>query len=246
MHRFFVAPEQIAGHHVHFRADQARQMRDVLRLRPGDAVTVLDNTGQAYRVRLETLSRERMDGVIESRAAAGGEPAARLTLYQSLLKREKFEWVLQKGTELGVARFAPVVSRRVLVREAGDKLDRWRRIIAEAAEQSGRGRLPELRPPVALEEALRESPNYTRALIPWEGAERGGIRAALAGLPPAPAVALFIGPEGGFDPIEIEAARAAGVAPITLGPRILRTETAAVVAVALALHELGEMERAHG
>lgn len=245
MHRFFISPEQIAGHHVHFRADQARQLRDVLRLRPGDAVAVLDDTGQVYRVRLEHLSRERTDGVIESRGAAGGEPAAQLTLYQSLLKREKFEWVLQKGTELGVARFAPVISRRGLVREAGDKLDRWRRIIAEAAEQSGRGRLPELRRPVALEDALRDAPAYARALIPWEAAEDGGIRAALAGLPTAPAVALFIGPEGGFDPAEIERARAAGVLPITLGPRILRTETAALVAVALALHELGEMERAH-
>lgn len=245
MHRFFVSPEQIAGHLVHFRADQARQLRDVLRLRPGDAVAVLDDTGQVYRVRLERVSRERTDGIIESRAAAGGEPAAHVTLYQSLLKREKFEWVLQKGTELGVTRFAPVISRRALVREAGDKLDRWRRIIAEAAEQAGRGRLPELRPPVALEDALRDAPTYARAIIPWEAAEGGGIRAALAGLPPAPAVALFIGSEGGFDPAEIEAARAAGLMPITLGPRILRTETAALVAVALALHELGEMERMH-
>ncbi len=246
MHRFFISPEQIGGPHVLFRDNQARQMRDVLRLRPGDAVIALDNTGQAYRVRLEHLSRERTDGVIEAQAPAGGEPATRLTLYQTLLKREKFEWVLQKGTEIGVVCFAPVISRRALVREApADKLDRWRRIIVEAAEQSGRGRLPELRPPAALEDALQDSPNYAKAMIPWEAAERGDIRAVLAGLPPAPAVALFIGPEGGFDPAEIELAQVAGVAPVTLGPRILRTETAALVATALTLHELGDMERAH-
>jgi 16S rRNA (uracil1498-N3)-methyltransferase len=242
MHRFFVAPEQIAGERVRFRDDQARQIRGVLRLRPGDRITVLDNTGDACRVRLEHVSREQTDGIIETRSAAETEPSARLTLYQSLLKREKFEWVLQKGTELGVARFAPVVTRRSLVRAAeSDKLDRWRRIIAEAAEQSGRARLPELLTPVTLEEALRYTGGYAKSILAWEGPGRRGLTAALAGLPPAPAVAVFIGPEGGYDDDEIETAREAGVAVVTLGPRILRTETAAVVAVALTLHALGEM-----
>lgn len=242
MHRFFVDHEQIMDGRVRFREDQARQLRNVLRLRPGDFVTILDNSGEACHVRLEQVTREQADGHIEARFAAGGEPSVRLTLYQSLLNREKFEWVLQKGTELGVARFAPVITRRTLVRSAGeDKLARWRRILIEAAEQSGRGRLPELLAPISFEEALRRSKSDARSLIAWEKAGGPGVTPALAGLSAGAAIALHIGPEGGYDEEEILAARPAGAVVVSLGPRILRTETAAVVATSIVMHVLGEL-----
>jgi 16S rRNA (uracil1498-N3)-methyltransferase len=246
MHRFFIDPHQIAGPNVRFDDDQAHQMRRVLRLRPGDRVLALDGRGRQHEVALEEVTNARVTGKVKATTEAAGEPAARLTLFQSLLRREKFEWVLQKGTEIGVTRFTPVITRRSLVRDADDvtpeKMERWRRITKEAAEQSERGRLPELGAPITFEAALGQAKDYTKAIFLWERAGHGGLTNALAGLPPAPAVALFIGPEGGYEDAEVEQARAAGAAVVSLGPRILRTETAAIVAATLALGALGEME----
>ena len=244
MHRFFVEPDQIQGARVLFADAQAHQIARVLRLRPGDQVVVLDNRGWQYMVVLETAVSPQLIGTVRNRAAAEGEPRLRLTLYQALLQRDKFEWVLQKGTEIGVARFVPLLTRRSLVQTAAlkaNKQARWHKILTEAAEQSWRGRVPELAPPVALAEALGAAANADLGLLTEVGAERP-LRAALHGLPTSPIeVALFIGPEGGFDVDEVAQAQAAGVTPVSLGPRVLRTETAAIVAAALILHELGEM-----
>lgn len=243
MHRFFIAPDQLSGARVRFADDQAHQMRRVLRLRPGDRVMALDGRGKVYEVVLEEVTNARVIGHATATAEATGEPAARLTLYQSLLRREKFEWVLQKGTELGVAAFVPVITRRSLVRDAEDvtpeKLSRWQRIIREAAEQSGRGLLPELRPTLSFSDATQAARAADRALIAYEGDAPHTIRDALQSAPRS--VALFIGPEGGYEPEEVDEAVAAGAVAVTLGRRILRTETAAVVGAALILHELGEM-----
>lgn len=245
MHRFFISPDQVRGPIVRFDDAQAHQMRRVLRLRPGARVLALDGAGFQYEVALEEVSDSRTTGLIAARAPATGEPRVRLALFQSLLQRDKFEWVLQKGTEIGVAAFAPVITRRSLVRDAEDvgaaKLERWRRIIKEAAEQSGRGALPALSAPIPFEAAAPEAMLNQRTLIAWEGETRRTVRDALGGLRDVTDVALFIGPEGGYEAAEIEEATAYGAIPVTLGPRILRTETAAVVAAALALYELGDM-----
>ena len=244
MHRFFVPPDRIRHRFVEFDADQAHQMRRVLRLRPGDRVTALDGTGRQYEVTLEEVGNARATGRAADPLAATGEPAARLTLYQSLLRREKFEWVLQKGTEIGVAAFVPVITRRSLVRDAEDvgpeKLDRWRRIIREAAEQSGRGLLPVLSPPIALAEAAGARAADV-ALIAWEGETQRTIGETLEGRATVGEIALFIGPEGGYDEEEVRLAESCGAVPVSLGGRILRTETAAVVGAALVLHRLGEL-----
>lgn len=250
MHRFFVSPQQIAQLIVRFDNDQSHQIRRVLRLRAGDRVLALDGEGWQYEVVLEEVTNARVTGLISSKEEAVGEPSVKLTLFQSLLKREKFEWVLQKGTEIGVDTFAPVITRRSLVRETDDvkpeKLDRWQRIIKEAAEQSGRGLLPRLLSPVPFEFAAAEAPAFDLALIAWTGGLRTTVREALAGCDGAAEVALYIGPEGGFDPDEVQEVTGYGAVPITLGPRILRTETAAVVGAALVLHELGEMGSSDG
>ncbi|MBP6015781.1 MAG: 16S rRNA (uracil(1498)-N(3))-methyltransferase [Candidatus Promineofilum sp.] len=245
MHRFFVSPEQIVHRVVRFDDDQARQMRRVLRLRPGDRVLALDGLGRQYEVTLSEVSHAGAMGDAAPATEATGEPAVRVTLYQSLLRREKFEWVLQKGTEIGVAAFVPVITRRSLVRDVEDvtpeKLNRWRRIIKEAAEQSGRGRLPSLSVPLgfaATEPGVRAA---GITLIAWEGEFRRLIRGVLGGREAVADVTLFIGPEGGYEPDEIRAAESWGAVPVSLGRRILRTETAAVVGAALVLHELGEL-----
>ncbi len=273
MHRFFITPAQRRGQIVRFDDVQAHQMRRVLRLRPGDRVLALDGQGLQYEVALEEVSNSRVTGLVAAQTAATGEPRVRLTLFQSLLQRDKFEWVLQKGTEIGVAAFVPVITRRSLVRDADDvgenKLERWRRIIKEAAEQSGRVALPTMGAAVPLAVALAGLPSpqpspegrggsgslplrgrvrerglvapATRALLAWEGEPERTLRQALGETNGLTDVALFIGPEGGFEAAEIEAAANQGVATFTLGRRILRTETAAVVGAALLLYELGEM-----
>ncbi len=163
MHRFFITPAQRRGQIVRFDDVQAHQMRRVLRLRPGDRVLALDGQGWQYEVALEEVSNSRVTGLVATQTAATGEPRVRLTLFQSLLQRDKFEWVLQKGTEIGVAAFVPVITRRSLVRDADDvgenKLERWRRIIKEAAEQSGRVALPTMGAAVPLAVALAGLPS---------------------------------------------------------------------------------------
>ena len=274
MHRFFISPDQLRGRVVRFDEVQAHQMRRVLRLRPGARVLALDGEGLQYEVQLEEVSNSHVTGLVAAKTPATGEPRVRLTLFQSLLQRDKFEWVLQKGTEIGVAAFVPVITRRSLVRDADDvganKLERWRRIIKEAAEQSGRGRLPAISAAVTLETALAglpsphpspegrgglvpspfggglgrgSSPPARLALLAWEGETARTLRQAVGQTNGVTDIVLFIGPEGGYETAEVEAAAAHGVVAFTLGRRVLRTETAAVVGAALVLYELGEMGR---
>jgi 16S rRNA (uracil1498-N3)-methyltransferase len=243
MHHFFLSPELLQTETITFPPDIARQMARVLRLSPGDRVVALDGLGSAHTVELVQVEREGVHGQVVAVHPAGGEAAARITLYLALTGREKFEWMLQKCTEVGAAAFVPVISSRSLVqdgRDAAKKLERWERIVREAAEQSRRGILPPVHLPLAFGAALQRAQPDALRLIPWEGEHSLTLRAALAPFKaaPAPTIAVFIGPEGGFSEAEIEAARAAGVQPVTLGERILRMETAAVVAAALVLYEL--------
>jgi len=229
------------------------QIRNVLRLEPGDRVILLDNSGWEYQVELGEVGRERVTGQIMQKSLATSEPRTKITLYQSLLRARGFESVLQKCTEVGVVAFVPVVAARCIISSLEDigekKLERWRRIILEAAEQSRRGRLPVLRPALMLRQAWQETSRGGLTIVPWEEAgsgmpdQKNGLRSILRGAQPTPfSVNLFIGPEGGFTPQEVEQGQRYGAIPVTLGPRILRAETAGVVAAAAILYELGDME----
>lgn len=248
MHRFFVSDDSFQGENVVLKGQQAHQIRSVLRMSPGDHIIVLDNQGWEYEVMLETVGQNEITGQVIEQREATGEPAIQITLYQSLLKQDKFEWVLQKCTEVGVTRFVPLVTRRSVVRGrdaiSSTKLDRWRSIITEAAEQSGRGLIPELSPPIDFEDSLVNLAGFACCLIASPQTQETGINKALQGgdRHTPRAIALFLGPEGGFTEEEVERCRASGAVTISLGRRILRTETAAVVAASLILYELGEME----
>ncbi|MEZ4592935.1 MAG: 16S rRNA (uracil(1498)-N(3))-methyltransferase [Chloroflexota bacterium] len=240
MHRFFVDPQQFSGDRIHLPADIAHQIRNVLRLRPGTAVLILDNSGFEYEVLLRQVDRQQVVGEAVAKRPSPNEPTVQLTLYQALMKRDKFEWVLQKGTEIGVSAFVPLVTQRSLVQDVdikSNKQARWHKIITEAAEQSRRGRIPELHPPQTLAQALANPPAHP-GLIAWEEEAGLSLRGALGDGERPSHISLFIGPEGGFAVEEVEAAQAAGIRAITLGKRILRAETAALVASALILHEL--------
>jgi len=240
MHRFFVDPEILTGNRVVLPAATAHQIRNVLRLHAGSAIIVLDNSGSEYEVVLRQVDRQQVVGEALAKRPCPNEPSIHLTLYQALMKRDKFEWVLQKGTEIGVSHFVPIVTQRSLVQNVdikASKQARWHKIITEAAEQSRRGCIPELQPPQTLSQALTAHSTQP-GLIAWEEAEGLTLRGALAGGERPSHISLFIGPEGGFAAEEVEAAQAAGMQAITLGKRILRAETAALVASALVLHEL--------
>lgn len=245
MHRFFVTPDSIVGHTVTLLDGQAHQIARVLRLSSGDQITVLDNSGYEYVVALHEVSTRQVLGRIMERALSQSEPRTAITLYQALLKGSKFEYVLQKCTEVGVTAFVPLVCRRCVADAAKvsePKLARWRDIIRESAEQSRRGRLPTLSPPMAFEEAGNAVEGL--GLLPWEGEAplslRSVLRENLTRQQPLK-VSLLIGPEGGFDPSEVVYARSHGVAPVTLGKRVLRAETAGLVAASAILYEMGDL-----
>lgn len=239
-HRFFVKPTVIKALEVHLEGDTAYQLRTVLRLRAGDEIVVLDNSGREWLVELTRIDKNGVGGRIIEARQAGAEPKLQITLYQGTLKAAKFEWILQKGTELGVSEFVPMICQRSVVREETDlekKRSRWESIIREAAEQSGRGRLPRLGQPVALAEAVDQARAAELILMPWEMAPEPSLKQALTALQPA-RVALFIGPEGGFTAEEAQLAQTAGAQLVTLGPRLLRAETAALAAVTAIFYAL--------
>jgi 16S rRNA (uracil1498-N3)-methyltransferase len=242
MPRFFIPPSAIAGDMLTLDGEVAHQVRNVLRMRAGERVVLLDNSGQEFVVELgETAGREIEGRVLESRPSPS-EPHVRLTLYPALLKGDKFEWLLQKGTELGIAAFQPVLCERSVSTGAGEqKGDRWQRIIREAAEQSARGIVPSLGAAIPFAHALAKIESDALSLIPYEAEHALSLRAALSAQPIATRVNLWIGPEGGFTPEEIASAQARGAIAVTLGPRILRAETASLAAAAAVMYALGEM-----
>lgn len=246
MHRFFVPPDWITPPLVTLQDPVTHQIRNVLRMRPGDKIMLLDNAGHAHTVTLDNVSGKMVTARIDATTPAQGEPPIQLALYQALLKKDNFEWVLQKCTEIGVTQFVPLETQRTIVPLSSvnsKKHARWERILTEAAEQSRRGRIPDLASPLTLDDALAACETHDLVLIPWEDETTRSLDAVLAAHPTPQDVAVMIGPEGGYTPDEIEHARDVGAIPITLGPRILRAETAAIAASLLVLHAYGALEQ---
>lgn len=241
-YRFFVAPEAFQGDHVQVDdPDLARQLSSVLRLGAGDRVVLLDGHGLLATVELSAITKHGVRGVVAARERAGNEPRLALTLYVGLMRAERFEWVLQKGTELGAVAFVPVqCARSAADGPAGAaKQARWSRIVREAAEQSRRGLLPRLHAPMVWDAACASV--VGPALLLWEGDGGAPIRQQLQGHAGGAQLAIFSGPEGGLSDPERSAAERHGIAPVTLGPRTLRAETAPLVAAAAALYESGDL-----
>jgi 16S rRNA (uracil1498-N3)-methyltransferase len=254
MHRFFVAPALLssgaarpAGALVLLPEKVAHQVRDVLHLGVGEQLLLLDNSGDEVLAAISKSNRAAVEVRLLERRSGRPESPVRLILCQGLLKSARFEWILEKGTELGVAAFAPILCRRSTagLEEPGPaKLQRWQRILQEAAEQCGRARLPELLPIRPLSQALNNIPRGALAFMPWEEEEACSLRealkqaAALTRSGPVPVV-LFIGPEGGLMAEEVQLAQRHGVQAVSLGARILRAETAALAAVANTMFALG-------
>ena len=203
---------------------------------------LLDNSGEEFVAEVARVERKLVEVRIVERRTSSIESPVRIVLCQGLLKSARFEWMLEKGTELGVAAFAPVLCHRTTsgLEDAGpSKLQRWQRIIQEATELSGRSRIPDLLPIRPLAQALADVPSSALGLIPWEEERELSLRTALrAAKPQEKTVYLFIGPEGGFTVDEIQLAQRYGIQSVTLGKRIMRAETAALATVANVLYEL--------
>jgi 16S rRNA (uracil1498-N3)-methyltransferase len=244
MHRFFVPKQVFQTDPLVLPPEVAKQITTVLHLKLGERVVLLDNQGSELEVELVTLGSKVALGKIVTTGPAPADPTPQVTLYLTLTQREKFEWALQKCTEAGVSAVMPVITSRSLTQSATEalaKYERWRKILQEAAEQSNRGRIPTLLEPLRFGQALAHArQNMELNLIAWEKENVTTLKQALAQQPAPVKIGVFIGPEGGFSSAEIELACQVGAVPVTLGRRILRMETAAVVAVALILFQLEE------
>jgi 16S rRNA (uracil1498-N3)-methyltransferase len=237
--RFFVDPAAINGSEATITGDLSRRITKVLRYRQGDTIVLADGGEREYVVRLESISAASVTGIVTDDRPAPAEASVQVIVYQSLIRANRFDFVLEKGTEVGVARFVPIIAARTQVNEGASQArgERWRRLVIEAAEQCGRARLPSVGETLPFEQAIRSAPGLR--IVPWEDEREQRLGDCLRTLPAPPAtVSLFIGPEGGWEPSEVSLARESGAALVTLGRRVMRAETAAVLAAGIVLHEL--------
>ncbi len=243
MTRFFVSPAQIQDGIATLGEDDAHHLRSVLHLGPGDAISILDGSGREWEASLQTVGKKSATALLGRESRPDTEPATKITVAQALPRMaEKMEQVLQRGTEIGVHAFRAFSSARSLSHFAGERqekrLARWAAIVKTAAEQSHRAILPAALAADTYDDILRLAPQFDLALLAYEREERQSLKSALrnAGVPRR--ILLIVGPESGITENEAASAVSAGVIPVTLGPRILRTETAAMAAAAQILYEL--------
>jgi len=255
MQRFFVEPSQIDGDEIIIRGGDVKHIKQVLRLKPGDQVEVSDGQGIVYLAELvffggspdvpsHFTSEQVLLTILERRKIASELPS-KVILYQALPKSDKMELIIQKMVELGVYEIVPVVTSRCVVKlddaKASKKVKRWNDIAQAAAKQSGRGIIPNVAMPLAFTEALRQASACDVKLIPYEMAEdMSATKTMIEQIKPGQSIAIFIGPEGGFALDEVQAAIALGCTPITLGKRILRTETAGLCVMSVLMFQLEE------
>ncbi|HHT73137.1 MAG TPA: 16S rRNA (uracil(1498)-N(3))-methyltransferase [Firmicutes bacterium] len=244
--RFFLTDQNVIGEKVRITGEDAHHITRVLRLQAGDHVEVAFGSGEIGIVELTSVKSDGVEGDVVQRFRSYQEPPIRLRLYQGLAKGDKMDFVIQKAVELGVKEIVPFTSQYTVVKleasAAEKRLRRWQRIADEAAKQCLRAELPVVRPLISFEQVLadlKEGPKDELVLLPYEHEEKQGINSVPTG--EWGAVSIIIGPEGGFHPAEVEAARENGAKVVSLGPRILRTETAGLVALSLVGYRWGDL-----
>ena len=243
MQRFFVTPDQVGEDKIRIQGSDVNHMKNVLRMRPGEEVMVSDGNNRQYRCRVEDYPEGEAVLAILEAGLVDTELPSRIYLFQGLPKQEKMELIVQKAVELGVCQVIPVQTRRCVVKldakKAAKKVQRWQQIAESAAKQAGRGYIPAVSEVMTFQEALAFSEALDIRLIPYELADgMDGTRKILDGIRPGQSVGIFIGPEGGFEKEEVSRAVEAGAMPITLGKRILRTETAGIAVLSILMYRL--------
>lgn len=246
MHHFFVEPSQIQGNHIFIDGPDVNHIRNVLRMNPGEEVNVTDGSGEkVYRCAIASIGEDKVELNIMWAQEKGMELPSKIYLFQGLPKSDKMELIIQKAVELGVYEIIPMATTRAVVKldqkKAAAKVKRWQAISESAAKQSKRLLIPEVKEPVKFSEALKLASDLDVRLIPYELAEgMDGTRRIIQSVKPGQSVAVFIGPEGGFEEAEVELAKEAGFQAITLGRRILRTETAGMTVLSILMYQLEE------
>ena len=240
MPKFFFHKNDISRGQIQLFGEDEKHIKTVLRAREGEEITLCDGEGMDYQCRIASLERGVLLDIL-SKEVCETEPKTKITLYQGLPKADKMELIIQKCVELGVDRIVAVSTERAIVKldkKEAKKLERWQKIAEAAAKQSGRGKIPEIGQQVLkFKEAVAEAKKLDGAIIPYEREEETGIRQFVENFK-GESVGVFIGPEGGFADEEIALAQENGITPITLGKRILRTETAGMTTTAILLYEL--------
>lgn len=243
MFRFYTSADNIHEGCLDLEQHDFNHIKNVLRMRGGEHIIVCDKEGHDYECELYTVGSDNISAKIISRYDSTSELDAQITLYQGLPKKDKMELIIQKAVELGAAGIVPVDTAHTVVKIDSGKEDklisRWQSISLSAAKQSGRGIIPRIYPVMKFDKALKEASVMDGAIIPYEKA-RGidSSKKVISNLRKKKKIAVFIGPEGGFSAEEINKALAAGVVPITLGHRILRTETAGLTILSILMFEL--------
>jgi 16S rRNA (uracil1498-N3)-methyltransferase len=244
MYQFFVEPGQIQGRRIIITGSDVNHIRNVLRMKPGEEIAVSNGTdGREYRCGIESFTEDEVICSLRFVKEDGVELPSRIHLFQGLPKADKMELIVQKAVELGAYEVIPVAARRCVVRldekKAASRISRWQGIAEAAAKQSRRGIIPQVHPVMNMREAVAYARTMEVKLIPYELAENmGHTKEVLGAVKPGTDIAVFIGPEGGFEQEEIELAMAAGIEPVTLGRRILRTETAGLTVLSWLMYHL--------
>lgn len=241
MHRFFVEPGCIADGAVTIAGDDVKHISKVLRLRCGDEIIICDSCGSDYVCAIEDISPSQVVARILQKSPNTAESPLRITVYQGLPKSDKMDYIVQKCVELGVVSIVPVATARAVVKlhDEEKKRTRWQKIAAEAAKQCGRGIIPQVGAVQSFAEVIDSLDADALNILPYENENQHRLKDALNGFE-GNRVNIIIGPEGGFDPSETDAALQKGVHVVTLGPRILRTETAPIAAVSAVMYQLGD------
>ena len=245
MHHFFADPSQVAEDTVTITGPDVNHMKNVLRMKPGEALLVSDGTGNDYQCEIERLEADRAVVRICQAFCSQMELPSRIWLFQGLPKADKLEFIIQKAVELGAEAVVPVATKNAVVRldekKAQSKRKRWQSIAESAAKQSKRSRIPSVETVMSLKEAFGfiKEQGFDLCLIPYEQAQgMETMKEALAQVSSGQSIAVFIGPEGGFDESEIKLALEHGVRPVSLGKRILRTETAGLAIISALMMKL--------
>jgi 16S rRNA (uracil1498-N3)-methyltransferase len=250
MIRLFLPPEQLSSKQIIITGDQARYLTSVLRVKPGNPLTIFDGLGFKYSCRI--IKCHKKEVIVEKlkKERYSSESSISITLAQGIAKGDKMDLIIQKSTELGVNKIIPLITERAQVRHT-NKLDRWKKIALSASQQSGRDKIPEIEGPVDFREFLsRQFPLlekgekggfFNSGIIFSEEKKERNLKGVLSAFKNAQQLTLLVGPEGGFSKEEVTAAVENGFIEASLGPRILRTETAPITALSIIQYELGDV-----
>lgn len=243
MQHFFVVPDQVRDGYIEITGSDVNHMKNVLRMKTGEQLEISDGNNKKYLCEIESLEADKVMARILEEREAENELPSKLYLFQGLPKSDKMELIIQKAVELGAWEVIPVATKRAVVKldqkKAAKKRERWSGISESAAKQAGRNVIPEIKQVMNFQEALSYAKSLDVLLIPYELAEgMQDTKERIQAIQPGQSVGIFIGPEGGFEQEEVKLAMEAGAYPITLGRRILRTETAGMTMLSVLMYHL--------